>query len=122
MSRPTVEITEDMEAWARWVDSCLPDAPAPRYDVHDIAFAILAAIPEPPRPLAVGDVVDRWESYPGSGPSRRERGVGSVKIIDHEHRVAVIHNDGDASWTATPCRLYRVGESEPAPWPWEVAP
>lgn len=115
--RPTMEISEEMEVWARW---CLYGGEYPLVTHADVARFIINSIPQPPCPLAVGDVVDRWESYLGSGPEPRKSGWGVVKVIDSEHRIAVIQNDADGSWSATPCRVYRRGETEPAPWPWET--
>lgn len=121
MSRPTVEVTEAFESVARRV------AYNPIVYVTEaraLAEAILAAIPQPPRPLAVGDLVDRWEPSPGEAKPWLKNQTTTVVGFAEEAAVVLRFNyaDGAVEYGTDTDRQYRVGESEPAPWPWEVAP
>jgi hypothetical protein len=125
MGRPTLEITEEIEAWARRMtalnaradlaalDADLAVAVAVATDTEVVASAILAAIPEPPRPLAVGDVVDRSDG--DGGPTDEFQ-----RVVHAFAEPVVVLRDGDMLFSARTRRLYRVGEDSPAPWPWEV--
>lgn len=111
MGRPTLEITEEIEAWARRMTALNARAAT---DTEVVASAILAAIPEPPRPLAVGDVVDRSD-----GEINKAHGMGQ-RVVHAFAEPVVVLRDGDMLFSARTRRLYRVGEDSPAPWPWEV--